>query len=253
MITIKSAAEIERMDAAGRVVEETLRLMAKLVEPGITTIELDREAEAFIRKSGATPSFLGYSGYPNSICASVNEQVVHGIPGKYRLKDGDIISVDVGAYLNGYHGDAARTFLVGNVSEEVRKLVTVTRECFYEGLKFARPGCRLGDVGAAVQSHAEANGYGVVREMIGHGIGREMHEDPEVPNYGTAGRGIRLQAGMAICIEPMINLGSRRVCFGTDGWLCYAADRKPSAHYENTIVITDGEPYLTTLHGEEIQ
>ena len=253
MITIKSAAEIERLDAAGRVVEETLRLMATLVQPGVTTLELDREAEAFIRKQGATPSFLGYSGYPNSICASVNEAVVHGIPSKYRLKDGDIISVDVGAYLNGFHGDAARTFLVGNVSEEVRRLVTVTRECFYEGLRFAKPGCRIGDVASAVQTHAEAHGYGVVREMVGHGIGREMHEAPDVPNYGVAGRGIRLQAGMAICIEPMINLGSRRVSFGSDGWLCYATDRKPSAHYENTVIITEEGPYLTTLHGEEIQ
>ncbi len=250
MITIKSAAEIQRMDAAGRIVEETLALMGRLARVGVTTRELDREAERYIRSQGAEPSFLGYRGYPRSICTSVNEQVVHGIPGSYRLKDGDILSVDVGACLDGFHGDAARTFLIGSVPEEVQQLVRVTRECFFVGLRYARAGCRVGDIGAAIQQHAESSGYGVVREMIGHGIGRNMHEEPDVPNYGRAGRGPRLAAGMTIAIEPMINLGTERILQLADGWTVVAADGLPSAHYENTVVITDGEPRLLTLHEE---
>ena len=250
MITIKSAAEIQRMDAAGRIVEETLALMGRLARVGVTTRELDREAERYIRSQGAVPSFLGYRGYPRSICTSVNEQVVHGIPGSYRLKDGDILSVDVGACLDGVHGDAARTFLIGSVSEEVQQLVRVTRECFFVGLRYAWAGCRVGDIGAAIQQHAESSGYGVVREMIGHGIGRNMHEEPDVPNYGRAGRGPRLAAGMTIAIEPMINLGTERILQLADGWTVVAADGLPSAHYENTVVITDGEPRLLTLHEE---
>lgn len=252
MITIKTAADLALMDEAGRVVEDTLRLLSRIAAVGMTTEELDHEAEAFIRSRGAEPSFLGYNGYPKSICASVNEQVVHGIPGKYRLKDGDILSVDVGACLNGFHGDAARTLLIGNVPEEVQKLVRVTRECFYEGLRYARPGCRIGDIGAAVQAHAEAHGYGVVREMIGHGIGHRMHEEPDVPNYGRAGHGPRLQSGMTIAIEPMINLGTARILQKADGWTVVAADAKPSAHYENTVAITEEGPKLLTLHGEDI-
>lgn len=250
MITIKSAADIERMDAAGRIVEETLQLMGQLVRPGVTTKELDREAERFIRQKGAVPSFLNYQGYPASVCISVNEQVVHGIPGGYCLKDGDIVSVDVGAYLQGFHGDAARTFLVGTVSDEVQELVRVTRECFFDGLRYAKVGYRIGDIGAAIQQHAESHGYGVVRELIGHGIGRNLHEEPDVPNYGRAGRGVRLEKGMTIAIEPMINLGTERVYQLSDGWTIVTADGKPSAHYENTIVITDGEPRLLTLHEE---
>ena len=250
MITIKSAAEIQRMEAAGRIVEDTLQLMGRMAEIGVSTDTLNREAEKYIRSCGAEPSFLWYNGYPKSICTSVNEQVVHGIPGAYRLKDGDILSVDVGACINGFHGDAARTFLIGNVPEEVQALVRVTRECFFEGLRYAKLGCRLGDIGAAIQGHAESHGYGVVREMIGHGIGRHMHEEPDVPNYGRSGHGVRLEAGMAIAIEPMINLGGARILQQSDGWTVVAADGKPSAHYENTVVITDGEPMLTTLHGE---
>lgn len=251
-ITVKTAAEIELMDAAGRVVEETLRLLRELARPGVTTAELDREAERFIRSRGATPSFLHYHGYPRSICTSVNEQVVHGIPGQYRLRDGDILSVDVGAQLNGFHGDAARTYCIGSVPEAVRALVRVTRECFFEGLRHARAGMRIGNISAAVQAHAEAHGYGVVREMIGHGIGRDMHEPPDVPNYGRAGHGPRLMPGMTIAIEPMINLGTARILQKADGWTTVAADGKPSAHYENTVAITDGEPRLLTLHGEDI-
>ena len=251
MITIKSASDIEKMDVAGRIVEETLNLMGEMVRGGISTSELNHEADAFIRSKGAIPSFLNYSGYPKSICTSVNEQVVHGIPGHYRLKDGDIISVDVGAVINGFHGDAARTFLVGNVSDEVARLVEVTKECFFEGIKYAKPGYRLGDIGHAIQEHAESHGYGVVREMIGHGIGREMHEEPDVPNYGRAGHGIRLEAGMTIAVEPMITLGSYRILQLSDGWTIVTADGKPSAHYENSLAITDGEPKLLTLHEEE--
>lgn len=252
MITIKTDADLQLMDAAGRVVEETLRLLKALARPGVTTEELDREAERFIRSRGATPSFLHYHGYPKSICTSVNEQVVHGIPGPYRLKDGDILSVDVGACLDGFQGDAARTYLIGNVPEEVRSLVRVTRESFFAGLRYARAGNRIGDISAAIQAHAEAHGYGVVREMIGHGIGREMHEEPNVPNYGRAGHGPRLEKGMTIAIEPMINLGTARIRQLADGWTTITADGKPSAHYENTVAITDGEPRLLTLHGEDI-
>ena len=252
MITVKTDAELRLMDAAGRVVEGTLRLLKELAAPGVSTEELDREAERYIRSCGATPSFLHYHGYPKSICTSVNEQVVHGIPGRYRLREGDILSVDVGAYLNGFHGDAARTLLIGQVPEDVQSLVRVTRESFFEGLRYAKAGNRIGDISAAIQAHAEAHGYGVVREMIGHGIGREMHEEPNVPNYGRAGHGPRLEKGMTIAIEPMINLGTARIRQLADGWTTITADGKPSAHYENTVAITDGEPRLLTLHGEDI-
>ena len=253
-ITIKSAADIEKMDEAGRIVEETLNLLAKSAEIGMTTQELDDIAVSYIKSRGAEASFLNYNGYPRSICTSVNEQVVHGIPGKYRLKDGDILSLDVGAYKNGFHGDAARTVLVGNVPEETQKLVRVTKECFFEGIRFAKPGNRISDIAKAIQAHAESHGYGVVRDLVGHGIGRNMHEDPEVPNFwDTAhfGRGARLEAGMTIAIEPMINAGTARVLQLSDGWTVVTADGKPSAHYENTVLITEGEPRLLTLHEEE--
>lgn len=253
MITIKSPADIERMDAAGRVVEETLNLLAKSVCVGMRTSELDELAAEYIKSRGAEASFLNYHGYPKSICTSVNAQVVHGIPGKYRVREGDIVSFDVGAKLDGFHGDAARTVLVGEVDEATRELVKVTRECFFEGLRMARAGNHLSDIGKAVQKHAESHGYGVVRELIGHGIGREMHEPPDVPNYWEAGhgRGAKLAPGMTIAIEPMINLGTANVYQRSDGWTVETADGKPSAHYENTVAITDGEPRLLTLHGEE--
>lgn len=250
-ITIKSAADIEKMDVAGRIVEDTLNLLAQAAEIGMTTAELDDIAVAFIKSRGAEASFLNYNGYPRSICTSVNEQVVHGIPGKYRLKDGDILSLDVGAYKDGFHGDAARTVLIGTVPEDVQTLVRVTKECFFEGIRFAKPGYRISDVAKAVQQHAERHGYGVVRELVGHGIGRRMHEDPEVPNYwddSRFGRGVRLEAGMTIAVEPMINMGTARVYQLDDGWTVITADGKPSAHYENTVLITDGEPRLLTLH-----
>jgi len=250
-ITIKSAADVERMDVAGRIVEDTLNLLSQAAEVGMTTAELDDIAVAFVKSRGAEASFLNYNGYPRSICTSVNEQVVHGIPGKYRLKDGDILSLDVGANINGFHGDAARTVLIGTVPEEVQNLVRVTKECFFEGIRFAKLGYRISDIAKAVQRHAESHGYGVVRELVGHGIGRRMHEDPEVPNYWDDtrfGRGVRLEAGMTIAVEPMINMGTARVYQLDDGWTVITADGKPSAHYENTVLITDGEPRLLTLH-----
>ena len=253
-ITIKSASDIEKMDEAGRIVEETLNLLAKSAEIGMTTQDLDDLAAAYIKSRGAEASFLNYNGYPKSICTSVNEQVVHGIPGKYRLKDGDVLSLDVGAYKNGFHGDAARTVLIGNVPEEMQQLVRVTKECFFEGIRYAKPGNRISDIARAIQAHAESHGYGVVRDLVGHGIGRQMHEDPEVPNFWEIGRfgyNPRLTAGMTIAIVPMINLGTARVLQLDDGWTIVTADNKPSAHYENTVLITEGEPRLLTLHEEE--
>lgn len=249
MLTIKNAADIEKMKAAGRLTEDVLKLMAEMAKPGVTTEELDKAAEELIRSRGGFPSCLGYNGYPKTICTSVNEQVVHGIPGKYRLRDGDIVSCDVVAKLDGFHGDATRTLLIGDVTEETRRLVKVTEECFFEGLKFARVGYRISDISAAIQKHAESNGYGVVRDMIGHGIGREMHESPDVPNYvgGRYGRGIRLIPGMTIAIEPMINMGTWQIKLMPDGWTAVTADGKPSAHYENTVAITDGDPIILTL------
>ena len=219
----------------------------------VSEAELNSIAEDFIRSQGAVPSFLNYAGYPKSICTSVNEQVVHGIPGSYRLRDGDILSVDIGAVINGFHGDAARTLLIGEVDPDVQELVKVTRECFFEGLRQVRPGNRISDIGKAVQVYAESHGYGVVRDLVGHGIGRKMHEPPDVPNFWDPrmGRGIRLEAGMCIAIEPMINMGTADVIQLSDGWTVVTADGKPSAHYENTVAVTDGEPRLMTLHEEE--
>ena len=247
--SIKTAAQIEQMHEAGRIVEQTLKLLEQMAKPGVSTDELDREAQAYIRSKSAVPSFLNYGGYPKSICTSVNDQVVHGIPGKYRLQDGDILSIDVGAELNGWHGDAARTLLIGSVPEAVQRLVEVTRESFFEGLKFARPGYRISDIAKAVQQCAEAHGYGVVRDLVGHGIGRHLHEEPDVPNFFEAtvmGFGMRLEKGMTIAIEPMINMGTWEVVMLRDGWTVKTKDGLPSAHYENTVAITDAEPMLLT-------
>jgi methionine aminopeptidase, type I len=246
MITIKSAQDIERMQAAGKVVEDTLKLLESSVRAGVTTAELDRIADAFIRSQGAYPTFLNYNGYPKSVCISVNEEVVHGIPGKRRLRDGDIVSCDVGATLNGFVGDAARTFLIGSVDQATQDLVRVTRECFFEGLKFCRVGYRISDISKAIQKHAESHGYGVVRELVGHGVGRVLHEDPEVPNFYSPRARQRLEAGMTIAIEPMINLGTAKVWQLEDGWTVVTQDGKPSAHYENSVAITDGDPILLT-------
>ena len=248
MITIKSASELVKMQAAGRIVGETLKLLGENIRPGVTTAHLDKLAHEYVLSCGATPSFLGYYDYPASVCISVNNQVIHGIPGKRVLKDGDIVSCDFGAILDGFHGDAARTFLCGEVKPEIQQLVRVTRECFFEGLKFCRVGYRISDISKAVQQHAEQYGYGVVRDYVGHGIGREMHEDPEVPNYYTPRARQRLHAGMAIAVEPMINLGTYQVKVLSDGWTVETADGLPSAHFENTILITEGDPVMTTYY-----
>ena len=244
MIYLKTEEEIELMRAANQLVGKTLAEIAKFIAPGVTTLELDRVAETFIRSNGARPSFLGYSGFPNSICTSINEQVVHGIPSSYELKDGDIVSVDVGAVLNGYNGDSAYTFCVGNVREETRRLLKITKESLYKGIEMAIAGNRIGDISSAIQHYCEQHDYSVVRELVGHGIGKEMHEAPEVPNYGKKGYGPLLRNGMCIAIEPMINMGTRNVVFEKDGWTVRTRDRKPSAHFEHTIAIHNGKPEI---------
>ncbi len=246
-IPIKSDAEISLMKASGAILIEAHELVAKYVEVGITTGELDAIAEKFIRSQGATPSFKGYHGYPGSACISINEEVVHGIPGKRKLKQGDIVSVDLGVYYKGYHSDAARTYAVGDVSPEALKLIEVTQQCFFEGLKYAKEGNHLGQISVAIQQYAESFGYGVVRDLVGHGIGKELHEEPQVPNYKTPGRGPKLQKGMVLAIEPMINLGTWQVKALDDNWTFVTRDGLPSAHYENTVVITDDIPEILTL------
>jgi len=242
MIFLKSDEEIELLRISNQIVAKTLAELAKLIEPGISTEKLDKVADEFIRDNGGVPGFLGYSGYPKSICTSVNEQVVHGIPSeKVILQDGDIISVDCGVYINGFHGDSAYTFCVGNVKPEIVDLLRTTKESLYKGIEMAQDGKRLGDVGNAIQAHCEGRGYSVVREMIGHGVGRNLHEAPEVPNYGRKGNGIMLKSGMTIAIEPMINLGSRNLVFERDGWTTRTIDRKPSAHFEHSIAIRRGK------------
>lgn len=252
MISIKSKSEIELMRKSGEILALTHEKIREAIKPGITTSELDKIAEEFIRKHGAIPSFKGFKGlpgsidYPASICASVNNEVVHGIPGLKALKDGDIISVDIGVYLNGFHSDAARTFPVGKISSEAEKLILVTEQSFYEGIKYAVKGNRIVDISSAIQEYVEKNGYSVVREYVGHGIGREMHESPQIPNYRTRERGPRLEPGMALAIEPMVNEGSYFVKLLQNKWTVVTADGALSAHYENTIVITDTEPVLLT-------
>ncbi len=248
MISIKTDAEIALMREAGRLTRDVLDLIASKIKAGMTTKELDKIAYDFITSNGGYPSFLGYNGYPASICASVDEMVVHGIPSDdIIIKDGQIVSIDVGVIFNGWQGDAARTFMIGNVSEEKKRLVKVTEECFFKAVENLRDGTPLGDIGYNVQTHAEENGYSVVRALVGHGIGQEMHEDPTVPNYGKKGTGIRLKKGMTIAIEPMINMGVYQVDFMSDGWGVKTRDRKPSAHYENTVVITDNGVEILTL------
>ncbi|HWR62739.1 MAG TPA: type I methionyl aminopeptidase [Clostridia bacterium] len=247
MISIKSPREIELMRIAGKIVAETLELMKESIRPGITTLELDTLAEAHIRKSGGIPAFKGYNGFPASICSSVNEQVVHGIPGSTVLNDGDIIGIDIGAVYEGYYGDAARSFGIGHISDDLKKLLRVTEESFFEGIGYALEGNRLSDISSRIQKHVEANGFSIVRDFVGHGIGTGMHEEPQIPNYGPPNKGPRLVAGMALAIEPMVNLGRYPVKVLKDGWTVVTADGKPSAHYENTIVITKGKPEILTL------
>lgn len=260
MITIKSKSELEKMARAGEIVATALKLIEEAVRPGITTIELDRIAEDYIRKQKAVPLFKGVPcpmkggpDFPGTICASVNDEVIHGIPGLRELKDGDIISVDMGASFDGYCADAARTFAVGDISDEARRLIEVTERCFYEGLKFAVRGNRIVDISRAIQRHAESNGFSVVRDYVGHGIGRDMWEAPQIPNYVTRERGPRLEPGMTLAIEPMINQGVSNVRILSDKWTVVTADGKLSAHYENTIAVTGGEPVIMTkLRGEDL-
>ena len=248
MITIKSDYEIQLMRKANQIVRDTLNLLEEKIKEGMTTAELDKIAYDYITKCDAVPSFLGYSGFPASICTSINEQVVHGIPSNnVIIKEGDIVSVDCGSIYKGYNGDAARTFMIGKVSEEKAKLVEVTKQSFFEGVKILKEGVRLGDLGNAIQTYAESYGYGVVRALVGHGIGRDMHEDPEVPNYGRAGHGMRLRKNMTIAIEPMINLGTHDVYMLDDGWTIVTRDGLPSAHYENNVWIKDDSVEILSL------
>ncbi len=248
MIYLKSKSEIELMRLAGTIVKDTLDLLIEATKEGVSTKELDKLAYEYITSQGATPSFLHYNGYPASICVSVDDEVVHGIPHKNRLLcEGNIVSYDVGACLNGWQGDAARTVGVGKISKEKQNLIEVTRQCFFEALNIIKPGVRLGDIGQTIQSYAESFGYGVVRELCGHGIGRAMHEDPCVPNFGRAGRGLRLESGMAIAIEPMINMCNYEVYTLSDGWTVKTRDGLPSAHYENTVAVTDEGAVILTL------
>ena len=247
-ITIKSSREIELMTEAGRILEQVHLEMEKAIRPGISTWEIDRLGEEVIRSCGCIPSFLGYNGYPASICVSVNDEVVHGIPNKKRiLKDGDIVSLDAGLIYKGYHSDAARTHAVGEISAEAQKLIEVTRDSFFEGIKYAKEGNYLFDISAAIGRYAEKFGYGVVRDLCGHGIGTELHESPEIPNYEMNRRGVKLKAGMTLAIEPMINMGSWKVDWLDDEWTVVTRDHSLSAHYENTVLVTkDGPKILTT-------
>ena len=246
MITLKSSHEIELMRRAGKITAAARALAGEMVRPGVTTREIDRAVEEFIRKSGAVPSFLNYHGFTGSACISVNDEVIHGIPGGRVLQEGDIVSVDVGAYIGGFHGDCAATFPCGKISEEAQRLIDVTRESFFRGIMQAKEGKRVYDISAAIQQYVEANGFTVVREFVGHGIGRQLHESPEVPNYGTPGRGPRLLRGMTLEIEPMVNQGTAAIRQMNDGWTVKTLDGKLSAHYENTVLITDGEPEILT-------
>jgi methionyl aminopeptidase len=238
MILIKTAEEVELLRQSNLLVSRTLAEVAKYIAPGVSTEKLDQVAGTFIRDHGAVPGFLGYQGYPKTLCTSVNSQVVHGIPSpKVILKEGDLVSVDCGVIMNGFYGDTAFSFEVGEVSPEVRKLLSTTRECLHKGVEQAVEGKRIGDIGYAIQHMAESNGFSVVREMVGHGLGRHMHEAPEVPNYGRKGTGPKLKKGMVICIEPMINMGRRQITQEPDGWTITAADHKPSAHFELAVAI----------------
>lgn len=248
MITIKSQKEIDLMRHAGKIVAGAHSLAGKMIKPGVTTQELDQAVEQYIRDAGAIPTFKGYGGFPKTICASINEVVVHGIPEKRRLQDGDIISIDIGATYKGYVGDAAITHGVGNISEEAERLIRVTRESFYKGITYAKEGFRLSDISNAIQTYVEDNGFSVVRDYVGHGVGKQIHEDPPIPNFGPKGRGPRLRQGMTLAIEPMVNVGTFEVVTLKDGWTVVTTDGKLSSHYEHTILITGtGDPELLTV------
>jgi methionyl aminopeptidase len=249
MIVKKTPAEIDKMARAGDILVRTMDLLAAKIRPGVTTSELDQAAERFIRSQGATPAFKGYRGFPGSICASPNDMVVHGIPGRFKLSRGDILSIDIGVVYDGWVADAARTFGVGEISPVAGKLLDVTRESLFKAVEQCRPGNHLGDVGAAVQQHVEAGGFSVVRSLVGHGIGREMHEEPQIPNYGAPGKGVLLEPGMVLAVEPMTTAGRHMVRMGDDGWAIYAQDGSLTAHFEFTIAVTeDGPRILTPWH-----
>lgn len=241
MILYKTKEEIELIRKSSELVSQTHAALVPFLKPGIKTIKLDQIAEQFIRDNGGKPAFLKYNGFPNTLCMSINEQVVHGIPGNYELREGDLVSIDCGVVMNGFYGDSAYSFGIGEVSPEVQKLMKVTKESLYKGISMAVRGNRIGDISYAVQEHAESNGFSVVRELIGHGVGRSLHEAPEVPNYGKRGRGPLIQEGLVIAIEPMINLGKKEVMQLRDGWTIVTRDKKPSAHFEHTIAIVDGK------------
>ncbi len=252
MITIKTESQIEKMRKAGELLHSVLDALRAEIKPGITTLHLDRMAERLIRAAGAVPSFKGYQGFPFSICASVDDQVVHGFSNDRPLKQGQLLSIDCGVILGGWQSDSAFSVLVGAGSRENQKLVDVTEECFWLGAAQARAGNRLGDISHAVQAHAEAHGYGVIRDLCGHGIGQEMHEDPNVPNFGPAGRGVKLQAGMVLAIEPMISMGTWKVYLEDDDWTVVTRDHSVCSHYEHTVLITDGEPEILSFPGARI-
>ena len=253
MIFYKTGEEIELIRNSSLLVGKTLAELAKIIEPGVTTLDLDKVAEEFIRDHGAIPGFLGYGGFPNSLCTSVNEAVVHGIPNNQPLEDGDIVSVDCGVLMNEFYGDSAYTFEVGNVSKEVKRLLYVTKECLELAIEQTISGNRIGDIGYSVQQHAEKNGFGVVRELVGHGLGRGLHEKPEVPNYGKKGRGPKMKPGLVLAIEPMINLGKKEVSQLSDGWTIITKDKLPSAHFEHDVaILKDGKPEVLSSF-EEIE
>ncbi|MGN0985957.1 MAG: type I methionyl aminopeptidase [Candidatus Enterenecus sp.] len=248
MITLKSSRELDCMRKAGRITAAARKLAGELVVPGVTTLEIDTAVRKFIESQGGKPSFLGYGGFPGSACISVNDVVIHGIPSKkIVLKEGDIVSVDVGAYVDGFHGDCAATYACGAVSDEARRLIEVTEQSFWEGIKFARAGQRVSDISHAVQQYVERHGYSVVRDFVGHGVGTKLHEAPEVPNYGPAGHGARFQPGMTIAVEPMVCQGDWQVKVLKDGWTTVTADGSLAAHYENTLLITEGDPEILTV------
>ena len=252
MIIIKNSEQLKLMRLAGRITAEALVVAGESIRPGMTTKELDTKIRHYIEKCGATPTFLGYNGFPGSACISINEEVIHGIPSdKVIISEGDIVKVDVGARFRGYNGDSARTFPVGKVSDEALRLISVTEQSFYEAIKFARAGNRIGDIGHAVEDFVISNGFSVVKEYTGHGVGADLHEEPELPNYGRAGRGARLYPGMTLAIEPMVNAGVEKVKVRRDGWTVVTADGKLSAHYENSIAITDSDPVILTAIGLE--
>jgi len=247
MITIKSPYEMECMRCAGKVAGQALAAAGAMIEPGVTTHDVDMAVRKVIADNGMIPSFLGYGGFPAAACVSINDEVIHGIPGKRVIKEGDLVKIDVGATYKGYHGDTAGTFACGKIAPEAEKLITVTRQSFYEGIKFAREGQKLSNISHAIQKYCEDNGFSVVRKFVGHGVGANLHEDPEVPNFGEPGHGPRLRAGMTIAIEPMVNAGTYGVRVLSDGWTVLTLDHALSAHYEHTVLITDGDPVLLTL------